>query len=102
MEAAQENNCVTVNRAEGNGRPKDPCEPFDRQQELEFALLAFSLVLVQASPQYDLIPPFGMVVHILCHYVLEVCNFLFDFYFKGSYSLSRRDTFDFGLLVLRL
>jgi hypothetical protein len=29
---------------------------------------------------------FGAVMHILCHYILEVCYLLFDFHFIGYYS----------------
>ena len=29
---------------------------------------------------------FGLLIHILCHCMLEVCGLLFDFDFTGSYS----------------
>lgn len=48
-------------------------------QDFGFALLDFCLALVQyvlTMPQFF---PFGMVMYILCHCMLEVCNLLFDF-----------------------
>lgn len=45
-------------------------------QSMEFAQLVFSLVLIQ---YFLTVLLFGMVMYILCHYMLEVCNFLFWF-----------------------
>jgi len=46
-------------------------------QSLKFAQLLYSLALVQYFLKKL---PFGMVMYILCHYILEVCDLLFDFY----------------------
>ena len=54
-------------------------------QSLEFAQLVFSLALVQ----YFHSAPFPMFWNgnvYLCHYLLEVCDLLFDFDFTGDYS----------------
>ena len=55
-------------------------------QSLEFAQLAFGLVVVQYF--LTVLPSlcFGMVMYILCHYMLEVCDLLFDCNFTGDYS----------------
>lgn len=48
-------------------------------QSLEFVQLIFSLTLVQ---YFLTMPPslcFGMVMNILCHYMLEVCDLYFGF-----------------------
>ena len=52
-----------------------------KMQSLEFVQLVFGLALVQ---YFLTMPPslcFGMVMYILCHYMLEVCDLFFDFYF---------------------
>lgn len=50
----------------------------------------YSLVFTFALVQYFLaILPFlhfGMVMYILCHYMLEVFDMLFDFDFTGYYN----------------
>ena len=55
-------------------------------QSLEFAQLVFSLALAQyfltMLPYLD----FGMVMYILCHYILEVYDVLFDFDLTGDHS----------------
>ena len=47
-------------------------------QSLEFALVIFSLALVQYF--FSMLPflHFGTVMYILCHDMLEVCDLLFD------------------------
>ena len=53
-------------------------------QSFEFAQLVFSLALVQ---YFLIILPFGMTVYILSHYMLEVCDLLFDFDFMERLQL---------------
>ena len=55
-------------------------------QSLEFAQLLFSLSLVQWFLTMFLFLPFGTVMYILHHCVLEVCDLLFYFDFMGDYS----------------
>lgn len=49
-------------------------------QNLEFALLVFSLALVQYFLTMLLL---GMVMYILNHYMMELCDLLFYFDFTG-------------------
>ena len=51
-------------------------------QNLEFSLLVFILVLVQ---YFLTVLSFGMVMYILCNYVLEACDLLY-FDFTGYYN----------------
>ena len=67
-------------------------------QNMEFALLGFSLAMVQ---DFFPMPPFlhfGRVMYILHDCMLEVCNCLFDVtgYYSEEIALSLRR--DFGLL----
>ena len=55
-------------------------------QSLEFAQLVFSLAFVQYFLAILLSMCFGMIICILCHYMLEVCDLLFYFNFIGDYS----------------
>ena len=51
---------------------------------LKFALLSFSLVLVLYCFTVSSFLHFGLVMHILCHYILGVYYlFCFDFLFDG-------------------
>ena len=50
-------------------------------QCLEFAPLVFGLAWYFLT--MFLFLHFGMVMYILCHYMLEVCDLLFHFYFIG-------------------
>ena len=52
-------------------------------QSLEFALTIFSHVWSSVVfPMLSFIP-FGLVIHILCQYMLDVCHLLFYFDFTG-------------------
>lgn len=53
---------------------------------LEFALLVFSIALVKYFLTMFPFTTFGMVICILCHYILELCDLLFHFDFIGDYS----------------
>lgn len=56
-----------------------------KMQSLEFAQIVLGLALAQ----YFCLLPFllcGMVIYILCHYILKVCDLLFDFNLTGDYS----------------
>ena len=55
----------------------------DREmQSLEFFLLVSSLVLVQYFLTMALFSPFGIVTHVLCCGMLEVCDLVFGFDLK--------------------
>ena len=53
-------------------------------ENLVFTLLGFVLDLVRHFLTVLPILPFGVVMYILCHCMLEVCNLLFDFDFIGD------------------
>ena len=67
-------------------------------QSLEFAPLVFSLVLVQYFLIVVFFLPLGMVMYILCLYILEVCDLLFHLilFFRDCMILIK----DFKLLVI--
>ena len=79
---------VAVNKEENTGDLKNILTSDMQPQSLEFFQLVFSLVFVQRF--LTMIPSlhFVMVMYILCHYMLEVCDFLFffNFCFTGDYS----------------
>ena len=54
------------------------------QSDLVFSLIDFVLALAQSF--FTMLPffPFGMVMHILCHHTLGVCDLLFEFDFTGT------------------
>jgi hypothetical protein len=54
-------------------------------QNLEIALLAFIPALIQYFLTVPSLLPFGMVMFILRHYILEVCDLVFYFDFIGGY-----------------
>ena len=53
---------------------------------LEFSQLVFILVLVQYVIFMLLAHTFEMVMYVLCHCVLELCDLLFDFDFTAGYT----------------
>ena len=55
-------------------------------QSLEFTQLVFSLALVQCFLTMLPFLHFGIVMYILCYYMLEVCDLLFYFDFTWCYS----------------
>ena len=57
-----------------------------QMQSLEFPQLAFGLAVVQYFLTMFQSLCFGMVMYILCHYVLEIYDLLFGFGFIGDYS----------------
>lgn len=65
--------CITVSKDGGVG-PSDMELPSS-----EFTLLDFGFPLVQYFPTIPPFLPFGMVMHILCHWRLELCDLPFDF-----------------------
>lgn len=64
-----------------------------------FALLGFSLALVQYFFTMPSFPPFGMTTYVLCHYKLEVCNLPFDYIggYNEEIALSLRREFEIVL-----
>lgn len=74
---------VAVNRAGRSWRSEEVTLTLDMEmQNFEFALLTFGLALVQC---FHTMLPFGMVIYILCHCMLEVCYGLFYFDFTSAY-----------------
>lgn len=67
--------CIAVSTAR-SGRSDEPSKPFDIR---EFSPLLFSRALVQYLLIMSLFIPFGIIMYILCHCMLEVCNLLFEF-----------------------
>lgn len=76
-------NCVAVNRAGRSGSSEESLLSGIMLLGLEFALLSFSLALVQYFITLSLSFRFGMVVCILCHCMLEAYNLRFEFGFTG-------------------
>ena len=70
--------CVSDTKAERSGNLKSILTSHMEMESLEFAQLVCSLALVQYF--LTMLPSlhFGMVMYILCHYMLEVCDLLFD------------------------
>jgi hypothetical protein len=60
------------------------------KQPVAYAQMIFVLALVQYFLSLLLLLPFNMVIYILCHCMLEVCDlfffFFFHFDFAGHYS----------------
>lgn len=50
--------------------------------DLEFALLGLGLALFQYFVTMLPFPFFGIILHFLCHRMVEVCNLSFDFDFS--------------------
>lgn len=62
-----------------NNKLESTLTSYMEMQNLDFVFLVFSHTLVQ----YFL--PFGMVMSILCHCMLEACNMSFGFGFTRGY-----------------
>ena len=78
--------CVGGNKAKRSWRSE---ESFDiRHEDAEFGVCpaGFQLYLNQYFLTMSPSLCFGMVMSILCHCMLEVCDMLFDFDFIGYYS----------------
>lgn len=75
--------CKAGNKAGGKGA--EPSKPFDnRHGATGFGLIGSCFALVQ---YFFIIPrflPFGMVIHIMCHYMLEK-YVIYLFEFRGNY-----------------
>lgn len=71
-------------------------------QDLLFTLLGFILALIQYFLTMPQFLPFGMVMYVLCHCILEICN-IFRFYrcFQFRVCFESHKTLDFET-VLRL
>lgn len=81
MKPVQEKEVCYSQKAERSWRSE---EDFDiRHGNSEFAQLVFGLALVQYFLTVFPFLPFGMVMDILCHCRLEVCDLLFHFDFTG-------------------
>lgn len=78
--------CDVVNKAERNWRPKSPLTSDVVMENLEFALLAFSLALVQHFLTMLHFLPFGTVTYILRHCMFKICGLLFYFDFTRGYN----------------
>ena len=67
----------------GVGDLKSPLTSDMEMQNMEFSLMVFSLTLAQYLFIMLLFVPFGMVICILHHCILEICGLLFYFDFTG-------------------
>jgi len=77
VEAAQEREVCC--KDERNRRTHE--HPDSRRGDAEFGVRpAGSGLLWSSVSSYRPFLPFGIVMHILCHYMLELCNFLFLVY----------------------
>lgn len=70
--------CIAVSEA-GRGIPSKPLDSRHRATGSEVCPAALCLAFGPVFPYYAPSPCFGMVMHTLCHYMLEVWNLLFDF-----------------------
>ena len=83
---SRERSCVVVNKTERSWKYE---EHFDiRGEDAEFGLCpaGFGLGMVQYFLTVFLSLHFGVVMYILCHDMLKVCDLLFDFDFIEDYS----------------
>lgn len=69
----------------GTGNLKSVLTSDMEMQSLEFAQLVFGLTLVQYFLTMFPFLHFGVVMYILCHYMLQVCD-LFDLDLIEDYS----------------
>ena len=77
---------VAVNKDERNQDLKSTLISDIEMRCFEFPELVFHFVLVKFFLAMLSSLCFGMVLHMLCHYMLEVCNLLFYFSFTEDYS----------------
>lgn len=68
------------------------------QQGLAFTMLV--LAFGPIFPYYAIIPSFGMGIYVLCHCMLEVCNWLSDLQGRQGLALSLRRESGAALRVL--
>lgn len=68
-----------MSKRKGAGDVKSALTSDMEMQRLECALLVSGLALVQYFFTMRLFLPFGMVMRILCHYMLKIYDLLFDF-----------------------
>ena len=83
---AEESSMLKSIKLKGVGDLKRTLTSDMKIQDLEFVLLAFSLELVLYFLTILPFLSFGMVLNILSHCMLEVCDLLFDFDFIEGYS----------------
>ena len=81
----KERSVLHSTKIKGLGHLKSILTSDIKMQNLEFDQLGFDLTLVQCF--LTMLPSlcFQMVMYILCHYMLEVCD-IFYFDFIGDYS----------------
>lgn len=98
----RERNVLQLGEMKGVGDLKRVLTSDMELQSLEFAQQVFGLALVQYFLTMFPFPHFRMVMYILCHYMLEVCNLLYYFDFTGDYiseiSQVSEETLNFGSL----
>ena len=78
--------CAAVNKAERSWRSE---ERFDiRHGDAVWSLSSWLSVCLWSSISLPCLLPYvlGVVMYILYHYMLKVCDMLFDFDFTGDYS----------------
>ena len=78
--------CIAVQKAEQSWKSEDRFDIRHGDGEFEVCPAGFGLALVQYF--LTMLPSlcFGMVMYILCHYMLEVYDLLLDLEFKEDYS----------------
>ena len=82
----RERSTLQSTKLKGAGKLKSTLKKDMEMQSLEFVQLVFSLVLLQHFLTVLSFLPLGMVVYILCHYMLELYDLPFYFDFIGEYS----------------
>ncbi|EGW10137.1 hypothetical protein I79_024307 [Cricetulus griseus] len=80
VEPVQERSVLQSMKLKGVGDLKSILTTDTEMQSLEFTQLIFGLSLI---PYFLIMFPFGMVMYILCHCILEVCDLLFHFDLTG-------------------
>ena len=72
---------VVVHRAEQSWRPEEHFDTRHGDAEFGFCPAGFWSCFGPVFSRFVPLLSFGMVMYILCHYMLEVCDLLFDFDF---------------------
>lgn len=80
-------NYVAIDKAEKGWRSEESCHSRHRIQNVELTLLMLWSCFGPLICYYVPFLPFGILTCILCHCILEVCdyNLLIDFVFRGDY-----------------
>lgn len=77
---------VTVSNTEGSWKFKKYFDIKHRDVDFGICPSGFLSCFCLTFPHLLLFLPFEMVMHIPCHYILQVYDLIFNFYFIGDYS----------------